>query len=49
MECFVNYNALKIYELFDYDGIVIPRKYPSVIVPNYVLHQDYFYGFYYGK
>ncbi|XP_063925918.1 sarcospan isoform X2 [Zophobas morio] len=47
MECFVNYNALKIYELFDYDGIVIPRKYPSVIVPNYVLHQDYFYGFYY--
>jgi hypothetical protein len=48
MECFVNNHALKIYDLFDYDGITAPRKHP-ITRPAYILHEDYFYQFYYGK
>ncbi|XP_068915888.1 sarcospan isoform X3 [Tenebrio molitor] len=46
MECFVNNHALKIYDLFDYDGITAPRKHP-ITRPAYILHEDYFYQFYY--
>lgn len=49
MECFVNKYGFKIYDMIDYDGIIVPQKQESIIQLPYILHQDYFYQFYYGE